>query len=612
MKRLGIGGIVAALVVGVGCTDFERSTDFTLADDAFAFANDGELDGALLFDSIAAQQLLGSTVCEPGGTPGLICPLIPEVQYFARHVNAGMVAGRSEGMATFSQALASLQDAPDGYGGSTASALERSGSLGSRLAFWHATQTTSAVVDITAPQSGRATLRTLEADLLFEDPRYRLGVAALDASGGPVGALALTPYGITANDQSGWDVLVYDPNHPAEERRLNIDLDANSWSYGDYAGSAEDGNGLWMTPLEGRLTVGQCVACEGSQVTAARVLVHGPVAASVSDCASETVGYTGSGFDFGGPLGAVRTNYGGLDPLARDLTFYVADADELCVDAPAVDGEGPVALGLWRPDRRMAYATGPAGSHRLTSSEAGSTATWTTDGAGGLFALSGRGAGDSRVTVRVDVSTAQTVTLTLDGEAGAALVDLGAGADAQIRVTRSRGLLRDEFRGVLADLLPGADLSLSIADWAGDGQPLTVGVDDDGDGTVDRTLEVDDCQGAACLPEGADDGDAIAADVDTCPTVFNPTQDDRDGDGVGDACDACADDPECVCALGTWDDDGDLLSACAPCSAGEYCGGGTAAPEACGGATFDHDADPSTPCAPCDDGYSSPDGLSCE
>jgi hypothetical protein len=42
---------------------------------------------------------------------------------------------------------------------------------------------------------------------------------------------------------------------------------------------------------------------------------------------------------------------------------------------------------------------------------------------------------------------------------------------------------------------------------------------------------------------GDQDGDRILDDVDDCPHVWNPDQRDRDGDGVGDACDPNPDTP---------------------------------------------------------------------
>ena len=82
--------------------------------------------------------------------------------------------------------------------------------------------------------------------------------------------------------------------------------------------------------------------------------------------------------------------------------------------------------------------------------------------------------------------------------------------------------------------------------WTVAGNPLVVTIDADGDGVTD---EVDNCpmvvnpgqenhdndaQGDACDTD--DDNDGVEDNADNCPLVANPDQADTDGNGLGDAC----------------------------------------------------------------------------
>jgi hypothetical protein len=57
--------------------------------------------------------------------------------------------------------------------------------------------------------------------------------------------------------------------------------------------------------------------------------------------------------------------------------------------------------------------------------------------------------------------------------------------------------------------------------------------DADGDGLGDA------CDACPYDADNDADGDGVCGDVDNCPAAANPDQADTDGDGLGDACDAC-------------------------------------------------------------------------
>jgi hypothetical protein len=57
--------------------------------------------------------------------------------------------------------------------------------------------------------------------------------------------------------------------------------------------------------------------------------------------------------------------------------------------------------------------------------------------------------------------------------------------------------------------------------------------DTDGDGIGDI------CDPCPFDPSNDGDGDGVCGDVDNCPFTSNPSQADADADGVGDACDNC-------------------------------------------------------------------------
>ncbi|MCB0582661.1 MAG: T9SS type A sorting domain-containing protein, partial [Phaeodactylibacter sp.] len=121
-----------------------------------------------------------------------------------------------------------------------------------------------------------------------------------------------------------------------------------------------------------------------------------------------------------------------------------------------------------------------------------------------------------------------TVQLDESGQAGVLPEDIGDGSTDACGIA-SLALSQAAF--TCADLLGPNAVTLTVTDVNGNASGCTanVWVRDDTFGACPDPCPND--------PDDDLDGDGICGDTDNCPTVFNPGQEDLDGDGEGSACD---------------------------------------------------------------------------
>ena len=306
MQRL--VGLVWTATVLTACGDglqkpelFEASTGFSPTKDGFSFENFAGFVSTAIFDAWSMRRMYGDNVCLQ--IQGEACELRPEAQAFADQVNSATSGGLCEGFAALPALnfankvkLTELGVKSDPF----LISREELSLIDREIAYWFGTQLLPSVKNGTKRVTGREAVELLGR--AFRDtPKktFRIGLVRLNAAGQAEGGHALMPYATKRITDSKWQILVYDSNHPASERAIEVDADADSWKYtaasnpsapsGLYTGKGKK-NRLYL--IDNDLRVGQqpCPFCPGGAGGSQTILSFGAIMASVQTGSGSSAG----------------------------------------------------------------------------------------------------------------------------------------------------------------------------------------------------------------------------------------------------------------------------------------------------------------------------------
>ncbi len=217
-----------ALVNGGAPAAGSADSGFRPESDGFSFENYGDEADAINLTAVEMQRMFGEQVCA-NQTNG--CTLTPPARQWMEQMNEGMDGGHCEGMAVLSSLMYYDKIEPDSFGGDITNELVfDNDALQREIAYWWVTQATwpggyEKVND--SPSAVLDTLINAFADGKDATEWWALGIYKRDFSGGH----AITPYAVEDQGDGIFHVYVYDNNYPNLPRIMEINRDAETWSY---------------------------------------------------------------------------------------------------------------------------------------------------------------------------------------------------------------------------------------------------------------------------------------------------------------------------------------------------------------------------------------------
>lgn len=253
-------GLVVGLVLCAVSPAFAADEAFRVQTSGFKFRNYANNDEITNLTPEEMVRLFGPAVNARGD--GSEITLTPAAEEWMDWVNEAINIGHCEGLAVLACLFHIGESKQAEFGAATTHALELKDNekLQREIAMWWTTQlcdTTRAQRLKLAPNECVDILRK-STPPTSPEKAYTLAIWMPDHTAGH----AITPYAVVDVDEAHARIMVYDNNYPDQERFIEVDREANTWSYSTqvnptastnaYTGDAET-KSLELTPCSVRL-----------------------------------------------------------------------------------------------------------------------------------------------------------------------------------------------------------------------------------------------------------------------------------------------------------------------------------------------------------------------
>ncbi len=494
----------------------------------FGFQNYTNAESPMNLTPAEIHRMFGDAVCATG--TGATCTLTPPATQWMNNTSASMNGGHCEGMAVLSQRFFLGLSRPQDFGAATGFALTLSGNaaLQREIGYWFALQSLAPIWPsahtMRSPNELEAAIEQAPAAL-----RSTIAFWRLDMTGGH----AVTPIGVRRTGDTA-AIIVYDNNFPGETRTIDINVAQNSWRYvaaaspdvpaSTYEGTAAS-NTLRFVDLGARDAAKVCPFCTafvpGMQAPA-RASTVGSASVLIANGAGQQIGHDDNddlvdeidGADLqpvvsddlwadrgepsyqlpGGAYTATLTarssevSESGMSIVANG---FLVEVDDIMLDP---DQEDHLS---WDSSRAMIhYETAGRETPHLTLAVNATQSDWN---------IELRVHGSAGIVVEAELMTGDAEALRLD-------IDRDPNATVDLEITRVDANGSVPFNHVGVAIPMGSRARLPLSSLRHDGDSLMLQIDENRDGTFERTMMLVDQQTGTSAPD--------AAITDAAPTAL--------------------------------------------------------------------------------------------